>query len=357
MQVRSPGGEPFFSCKNQSEAQQYAGQTNLMGPMYGGYNHAFVQYLEEQHVRPHQVNQGSAALHQQHQRPQQLRTNQKFDEWAQFGRQQQQQFGQQQPLIFQQHRSMLNPQQQQQLHQQIQQQRQLVKQHNLFARFASNDLARRQSIGGSGNYYMPPPAEDSPSEGHRPINHAVAGHVSGSHVSGPTPPPTPSPGFQQAAHKEGFSQACTNNRLFELISPPLPSPDTPPCGSPDKPPFQHSDATNPPEADRWRNLPCPPSPPSNRLVKLSQVSLPNAGQSAKERRAELKRLGLPYHSDDSEEEKEEEELVRASKWSKRRSTEGNSVVRMEVPLLDQQRSVAQISFKNFPVSDSITSSQ
>ena len=70
----------------------------------------------------------------------------------------------------------------------------------------------------------------------------------------------------------------------------------------------------------------------------------------------LKRLGLPYHSDD-----EEEEELRLSKWTKRMATEEkvkmsseeNPVVRMEVPLLDERGSVAQISFH--PVSNSITS--
>ena len=80
----------------------------------------------------------------------------------------------------------------------------------------------------------------------------------------------------------------------------------------------------------------------------------------------LKRLGLPYHSDDEEEEDE----LRLSKWAKRMATEEkekrmameekvemgskeNSVVRMKVPLLDERGSVAQISFH--PVSNSITS--
>ena len=179
------------------------------------------------------------------------------------------------------------------------------------------------------------------------------------------PSHTPSPGFRQTTpHKEGSSQSphlpATNNRLFELISPPLSSPDeTPPCARPDKSQSRYSDATNSPQACGWQNLPCPPSPPSNQLVKLDQVSLPNAGQSAKERRTELKRLGLPFHSDDedNDEEEEEEELMRVSKWSKRRSTEGNSVVRMEVPLLDQHGSIAQISFKSdsFPIYNSIGS--
>ena len=81
------------------------------------------------------------------------------------------------------------------------------------------------------------------------------------------------------------------------------------------------------------------------------MSLPNAGQSAKERRAVLKRLGLPFHSD-NEEEAEEEEL-RLSRWVKRRSTE----VRMDVPLLDEHGSVAQISFQSgfHPVSNFIAS--
>ena len=55
----------------------------------------------------------------------------------------------------------------------------------------------------------------------------------------------------------------------------------------------------------------PSSPPSNQFLKLSQVSLPLAGQSAKERRADLNRLGLPYHSDDDEEG--EEVLMRMSR--------------------------------------------
>ena len=61
--------------------------------------------------------------------------------------------------------------------------------------------------------------------------------------------------------------------------------------------------------------------------------------------------------DDEEEEEEEEELMRVSKLSKRRSTEGNSVVRMEVPLLDQHGSIAQISFESesFPIYNSIGS--
>ena len=203
---------------------------------------------------------------------------------------------------------------------------------------------------------------------HRPVNHAVAGqrgeaghisHVSHMslqcHVSGPTPPPTPSPGFQQTVHKECSNHIppllATNNRLDGFLSPPLSSPGTPPRASPDEPRFRYSDATN---CGR-RKLPCPPSPPSNQLVKLDQVSLPNAGQSAKERRAELKRLGLPFHSDNEEEEEAEE--LRLSRWVKRRSTEGNSVARMEVPLLDEHGSVAQISFKSgfHSVSNSIAS--
>ena len=70
-----------------------------------------------------------------------------------------------------------------------------------------------------------------------------------------------------------------------------------------------------------------------------------AGQSAKKRRAELKRLGLPYHSDDDEEEEEELMRVKRSKVSERRSMEGNPLVRMEVPLLDQG-SVAQLCFRS-----------
>ena len=136
------------------------------------------------------------------------------------------------------------------------------------------------------------------------------------------------------------------------ISPPLSSPGTPPRASPDVSRSRSdSDATS----SGLRKLPCPPSPPSNQLLKLDQVSLPNAGQSAKERRAELKRLGLPFHSDD-EEEAEAEEL-RLSKWVKRRSMEGDSVVRMDVPLLDEHGSIAQLSFRSgfHPASNSITS--
>ena len=374
MQVRSPGGQPFF--KTQPDAPKYGSQANrISGPMYGaGYNHAFVQYLQEQHVRPHQVTQRSALLHQEHHQQHRLGTDEKF------GKQQLQQVGQQQSWLFQQNRSMLTFQQQQQLHEQIQQARQLVRQHNLFARSARDDLARRQSTGGSGNYLMSPPFED---QGHRPVNHAVAGqrgeaghtshvsHVSHTshvshmshishtslqcHVSGPTPPPTPSPSFQQTPHKECSNHIpplpATNNRLDGFLSPPLSSPATPPRASPDESGLRYSDATN---CGR-RKLPCPPSPPSNQLVKLDQVSLPNAGQSAKERRAELKRLGLPFHSDNEEEEEAEE--LRLSRWVKRRSTEGNSVARMDVPLLDEHGSVAQISFKSgfHSVSNSIAS--
>lgn len=93
----------------------------------------------------------------------------------------------------------------------------------------------------------------------------------------------------------------------------------------------------------------PSSPPSNQLLKLSQVSLPLAGQSAKERRADLNRLGLPYHSDDDEEG--EEVLMRMSRQTlqeeeeekRRRRREKNKLAaaRCRKRRFDQRQSLQQ----------------
>ena len=351
IQVCSPGGDQFLSC------QKYAGQLSPLAVSMYGYNHAFMQYLAEQQVRPHQATQRLDRQHHQNQQ-QQFPSSQRLKEWSEVGKH----FGQQhQPRHFQQHGTILTSQQQHQLHHQIQQQRQLVHQHNLFTRHYN--LSHRQSLGGSTNYcgpcipshhpypHMVPPAEDSSHKRYQPINHAVREHIGDvghvSQLSGPTPPPTPSPGFHQTPSQTPL-MPTTNNRIVELLSPPLSSPETPPHASTNKSPFRYSADT--PKAKslqegkrQMANL--PPSPPSNQLLKLSQVSLPLAGQSAKKRRAELKRLGLPYHSDDDEEEEEELMRVKRSKVSERRSMERNPLVRMEVPLLDQG-SVAQLCFRS-----------
>ena len=93
----------------------------------------------------------------------------------------------------------------------------------------------------------------------------------------------------------------------------------------------------------------PSSPPSNQFLKLSQVSLPLAGQSAKERRADLNRLGLPYHSDDDEEG--EEVLMRMSRQTlqeeeeekRRRRREKNKLAaaRCRKRRFDQRQSLQQ----------------
>ena len=88
--------------------------------------------------------------------------------------------------------------------------------------------------------------------------------------------------------------------MVELLSPPLSIPTTSPDTS-----FEVSPSNA--LCTSSSSLPCPSTPSStNRLLKLSEVSLPLAKQSARQRRAELKKLGLPYHSDEDEEEEEKE---------------------------------------------------
>ena len=92
--------------------------------------------------------------------------------------------------------------------------------------------------------------------------------------------------------------------MVQLLSPPLSIPTTSPDISFD---ISHSNALSPKVCTSSSSLPCPSTPSTNRLLKLSEVSLPLAKQSARQRRAELKKLGLPYHSDDDDEEEEEKE--------------------------------------------------
>ena len=127
IQVCSPGEDQILSCK------KYAGQLSPLAVSMYGYNQAFMQYLAEQQVRPHQATQRLDRQHHQNQQ-QQFHSSQRLKEWSEVGKH----FGQHhQPRHFQQHGTILTSHQQHQLHHQIQQQSQLVHQHNLFIHVAS----------------------------------------------------------------------------------------------------------------------------------------------------------------------------------------------------------------------------
>ena len=134
-------------------------------------------------------------------------------------------------------------------------------------------------------------------------------------LTGPTPPPTPSPGFEHHGPSPNRHTSPTalntsrDNRMVQLLSPPLSIPTTSPDTSFD---ISSSNALSPKVCTSSSSLPCPSTPSTNRLLKLSEVSLPLAKQSARQRRAELKKLGLPYHSDDDDDNEEEEEKERFS---------------------------------------------
>ena len=319
MQTPNLGGEQHFGCNNRSLPNPKIGATygfDQRAAMHsisqkGWQFTAKTPYQQnhlEQQVPPHQVGQRSAHLHNHHpyqQYQQHARTNKKLDEWSHFGRQKQHQHynGHRQPETYKHHGSLLTPIQQQQLLQQIEQARQLTLHHQWATAQRSNQSAN----------YNPRPPAGGPGpipQGYQPVNYCASGeHVDGrlgsasNVLTGPTPPPTPSPGFEHQGPSPNRHTSPTalntssNNRMIELLSPPLSIPTTSPDTSFD---ISSSNALSP------KVCTSSSTPSTNRLLKLSEVSLPLAKQSARQRRAELKKLGLPYHSDDDEEEEEEE---------------------------------------------------